>query len=254
MTPAIGLFIPCYVNNLFPNVGVASYQLLTRLGFSVDYPEEQTCCGQSLGNAGFQNKADRLAENLVRIFAPYDYVVAPSSSCVAFIHERYASIMPEKKDHSDRFISKVSDICTFLKTKTKLTQLNSSFPHKVSIHTSCHGIRSLHLRASSEENLPSFSILEELLTTGVKDIEIVTPERIDECCGFGGMFAIEEPEVSYSMGRDKLQQHIAAGARYITGDDSSCLMHLQGLIDRQKLPLRTLHITEILNPTPTSVL
>ena len=127
----------------------------------------------------------------------------------------------------------------------KPTALKARFPHKVSIHNSCHGVRLMGLSASSELNVPYFSKLRNLLSL-VEGIEIAEPERRDECCGFGGLFSIEESAISTRMGRDKVQRHIATGAEYIVGADSSCLMHMQGVIDREKYAIRTKHIVEIL--------
>ena len=133
-----------------------------------------------------------------------------------------------------------------IKGKQKLVkELKAEFPHKVSIHNSCHGVRELHLSSPSERNIPYFSKLRDLLSL-VKGIEIFEPKRVDECCGFGGMFAIEEPEVSVCMGQDKVKDHMSTGAEYITGADSSCLMHMEGVIKRDNLPIKTIHIVEIL--------
>ena len=132
---------------------------------------------------------------------------------------------------------KIYDICEFLHDIVKVKELKAEFPHKVSIHNSCHGVRELHLSSPSERNIPYFSKLRDLLSL-VKGIEIFEPKRIDECCGFGGMFAIEEPEVSVCMGRDKVKDHMSTGAEYITGADSSCLMHMEGVIKRDNLPIK----------------
>ena len=151
----------------------------------------------------------------------------------------------EKAGHVCMNSKKIYDICEFLHDIVKVKELKAEFPHKVSIHNSCHGVRELHLSSPSERNIPYFSKLRDLLSL-VKGIEIFEPKRIDECCGFGGMFAIEEPEVSVCMGRDKVKDHMSTGAEYITGADSSCLMHQNGIIAREKLPIKTLHIVEIL--------
>ena len=195
----IGLFIPCYINAVYPEVGVASYKLLKSIGLDVDYPLDQTCCGQPMEKAG----------------------------------------------HVCMNSKKIYDICEFLYDIVKVKELKAEFPHKVSIHNSCHGVRELYLSSPSERNIPYFSKLRDLLSL-VKGIEIFEPKRIDECCGFGGMFAIEEPEVSVCMGQDKVKDHMSTGAEYITGADSSCLMHMEGVIKRDNLPIKTIHIVEIL--------
>ena len=240
----IGLFIPCYVNALYPQVGVASYKLLKSFGLDVDYPLDQTCCGQPMANAGFEDSARELAEAFDDRFEGYDYVVGPSASCVVFVKDHYDGLL-KRKEHRCRTEEKIYDICEFIHDVVKPTSLKASFPHKVSIHNSCHGVRLLGLSSPSERNIPYFSKLRDLLSL-VKDIEIVEPERPDECCGFGGMFSVEENAVSEEMGRSKVRRHMATGAEYITGADSSCLMHQDGIIRREHLPIKTIHIVEIL--------
>ena len=219
----VGLFIPCYINAVYPEVGIASYKLLRHVGVDVDYPMDQTCCGQPMANAGFEDEA---------------------ASCVAFVKENHPHIL-EKRDHVCMNSKKIYDICEFLHDVVRPESLPAVFPHKVSIHNSCHGVRELHLSSPSERNIPYYSKLRDLLSL-VKGIEVFEPKRVDECCGFGGMFAIEEPEVSTCMGQDKVKDHMSTGAEYITGADSSCLMHMEGVIKREKLPIKTIHIVQIL--------
>ena len=243
----IALFIPCYVNALYPQVGVAAYQLLRSLGVRAEYPEGQTCCGQPMANAGFEKDARPLAERMNALFDRYDYVVAPSASCVSFVRESY----PKLLDHREHgcFDTRLYEICEFIHDIIRPRELDAYFPHRVSLHNSCHGVRKLHLSTPSELNLPYRSKLRSLLKL-VEGLELAEPRRRDECCGFGGMFSVEESAVSVRMGRDRVQDHIATGSEFITGADSSCLMHMQGIIDREKLPIRTLHIVEILNSRP----
>ncbi|GHT58171.1 glycolate oxidase [Bacteroidia bacterium] len=240
----VGLFIPCYVNAIYPEVGVATYKLLCSLGIETDYPINQTCCGQPMANAGFERDTVSLAEHFDEIFAQYDYVVAPSASCVAFVKENYPRLL-KPSEHLCLTSGKIYDICEFLHDILKVAQLPGKFPHKVSVHNSCHGVRELHLSSASELTVPRYSKLKNLLSL-VEGIEVFEPQKVDECCGFGGMFSIEEPAVSVCMGQDKLKNHIATGAEYITGADSSCLMHLQGIVQREKLPIQFIHIVQIL--------
>ncbi len=239
----VGLFIPCYINAVFPHVGVASYKLLKSLGLDVDYPIDQTCCGQPMANAGFESESVELAKRFDQLFEKYDYVVGPSASCVVFVRDHYGKLL--KKEEHKCTDSRIYEICEFIHDVVKPASLPVSFPHKVSIQNSCHGVRLMHLSSSSERTVPYYNKLRNLLTL-VKDIEIMEPERPDECCGFGGMFAVEEHAVSAQMGRDKLERHMETGAEYIVGADSSCLMHQGGLIKRDKLPIKTCHIVEIL--------
>ena len=241
----VGLFIPCYINAVYPNVGVASYKLLKSLGVDVDYPLDQTCCGQPMANAGFEDEAEKLAFDFEERFKGYDYIVGPSASCVVFVRDHHGQLL-ENRNHVCSSAGKIYDICEFIHDVIKPDHLDARFPHKVSIHNSCHGVRLMKLSAASELNVPYYNKLRDLLSL-VKDIEIVEPERRDECCGFGGMFAVEEDAVSLEMGRSKVRRHIDTGAGYIVGADSSCLMHQEGIIRREHLPIKTIHIIEILS-------
>lgn len=240
----IGLFIPCYVNAIYPEVGEASYKLLRYFNLDVEYPLEQTCCGQPMANAGFEDKAIPLAEEFDKLFERFDYVVAPSASCAAFVKENYPRLL-EKKGHLCQTSGKIYDLCEFLHDIVKVDSMPGKFPHKVSVHNSCHGVRELHLSAASELNIPRYSKVKDLLNL-VEGIEVFEPEKVDECCGFGGMFAVEEHDVSVCMGQDKVRNHMATGAEYITGADSSCLMHMQGVVERDKLPIKFIHVVQIL--------
>ena len=246
----IGLFVPCYVDALYPEVGVAAYKLLKSLGCDVEYPEKQTCCGQPMGNAGFQNKAEHLVETYDELFRSYDYVVAPSASCAAYVRFFHPNIVK----HECKAAQKTMDIVEFLHDVLKVNSLpGAKFPHKVSLHNSCHGVRELGLSSPTERSIPRYNKIKDLLQL-VEGIQIYEPERPDECCGFGGMFSIEEPDVSARMGKDKIARHIATGAEYITGPDSSCLMHMQGLVKKGQgdytsqagKPIEFIHVVQIL--------
>lgn len=240
----IGLFIPCYVNAIYPEVGVATYKLLHHLGLDIDYPLDQTCCGQPMANGGFEDKAISLAKRFDDLFEKYDYVVAPSASCAAFVKENHPRLL-DKEGHLCQTSGKIYDVCEFLHDIIKVDKLTGSFPHKVSVHNSCHGVRELHLSSASELNIPRYSKIKKLLSL-IPDVELLEPQKVDECCGFGGMFSIEETAVSVCMGQDKLKNHIATGAEYITGADSSCMMHMQGIVEREKLPIKFIHVIQIL--------
>ncbi|MGI6232747.1 MAG: (Fe-S)-binding protein [Prevotella sp.] len=239
----IGLFVPCYVDALYPEVGVATYKLLRSLDLDVSYPEKQTCCGQPMANAGFERMAKPLASKFEELFEGYDYVVAPSASCAAFVRCNYPHLLPS--DHKCEVAARTTDIVEFLHDVMKVRSLPGSFPHVVSVHNSCHGVRELGLSSPSEEHIPPFNKIIDLLSLK-QGITIREPERKDECCGFGGMFSVEEPDVSIRMGEDKLRRHMATGAEYITGPDSSCLMHLEGIARREQLNIKFIHVAQIL--------
>ena len=239
----IGLFIPCYVDAVYPEVGVATYKLLRHLNLDVTYPLKQTCCGQPMANAGFENEAVPLAKKFEDKFKEFDYVVAPSVSCTAFIKLNYPRLLKGK--HECQTSDKIMDVVEFLHDVVKVNQPLGTFPHKVSLHNSCHGVRELGLSSPSEEHVAPFNKIKDLLQL-VQGIDVVEPDRPDECCGFGGMFSIEEQAVSVQMGTDKLERHIATGAEFITGPDSSCLMHMQGIAKRLGKPRKFIHVVQIL--------
>ena len=240
----VGLFIPCYVDALYPEVGVATYKLLKHFGIDVDYPEKQTCCGQPMGNAGFEDMAKPLADKFEQMFKGFDYVVAPSASCAAYVRCYYPHLL-QGDNHPCTFPGRTMDIVEFLHDILKIKELPGSFPHIVSVHNSCHGVRELGLSAPSERNIEPYNKIIDLLK--LKDgITVYEPERKDECCGFGGMFAVEEPAVSIRMGEDKIMRHMATGAEYITGPDSSCLMHMEGIARKEHKAIKFIHVAQIL--------
>lgn len=238
----VGLFIPCYVDAVYPEVGVACWRLLRHLGLEVEYPAGQTCCGQPMANTGFENKAVPLARKFEEKFAGFDYIVAPSVSCVAFVRLNYERLLA---GHPCVTAAKAMDIVEFLHDVVKPAGPLGRFPHKVSLHNSCHGVRELGLSSPSEQNVTPFNKIKDLLSL-VEGIEVVEPERKDECCGFGGMFSVEETAVSAQMGLDKVRRHIATGAEFITGPDCACLMHMAGVTKKQGLEIGFKHVVEIL--------
>lgn len=240
----IGLFIPCYVDALYPEVGVSTYKLLKSLGLDVEYPERQTCCGQPMGNAGFEHMAKPLARKFDELFAGYDYVVAPSASCAAYVRSFHPNLM---KEQTCEAAGKTTDLVEFLHDILQVKSLPAKFPHKVSVHNSCHGVRELGLSSPSECHVPKFNKIIDLLNL-VEGIEVVEPERPDECCGFGGMFSVEETAVSTRMGLEKVRRHMETGAEFITGPDSSCLMHMQGVARKQGITdIQFIHVAQILS-------
>ena len=239
----IGLFIPCYVDVVYPQVGVATYKLLKHLGLDVEYPQGQTCCGQPMANAGFEKQSIPLAEKFEDKFKDFDYVVAPSVSCTAFIKLNYPRLLKGKTACATA--QKAMDVVEFLHDVIKVDHPLGTFPHKVSLHNSCHGVRELGLSSPSEENVPQFNKIKDLLNL-VEGKQVLEPERPDECCGFGGMFSVEETAISEQMGIDTVQRHLKIGARYITGPDCSCLMHMAGVAKKQGIDVEFKHVVEIL--------
>jgi len=240
----IGLFIPCFMNELYPDACMSTLKVLENLGLDVEYPMEQTCCGQAQANTGCAKEAAVLAERFFKIFKNYDYIVAPSGSCVSMVRHNYAQFL-EGREGFERMRSHTYELIEFLHDVIKPTSLNATFPHKVGIHNTCHSHRGLGMASMSEQNVPEFSKIKNLLSK-VDGISFSELSRKDECCGFGGTFAVTEEAMSAAMGRARLQDHLDAGSEYITGIDLSCMMHMQGLIDREKMPLKTIHVVQIL--------
>ncbi|NND08594.1 MAG: (Fe-S)-binding protein [Saprospiraceae bacterium] len=239
----VGLFIPCYVDQFYPQVGVATLRLLESVGCEVEFPMQQTCCGQPLANSGMEQEAIPIYQHFVETFQAYEYVVAPSSSCVYHVNHHY-DVMPQNETVKD-VRNKTLDVCAFLVDVLQIKDLTASFPYKVGLHQSCHGLRGLRMAKSSELRTPSYSKWEQLLSM-VSDIELITLDRPDECCGFGGTFSIFEAAVSTKMGTDKINDHQRNGAQYITSGDMSCLMHMDGLLKRTKSKTKVIHMVEIL--------
>ena len=240
----VGLFIPCYIDQLFPHVGVATVQLLERFDVVVDVPDSPTCCGQPMANTGCTQDAAPLAEQFLHTFQDYAYVVCPSGSCTSMIRNHYGEYLNGRPGF-DELRGKTFELCEFLTDVLKLEQVAGSFPHRVGIHQSCHGLRELRLAQSSERVGKSFSKIRPLLES-LDGIELTELTRPDECCGFGGTFAVSEEAVSCLMGNDRIRDHEAAGTEVLTGVDMSCLMHLDGLIRRQNKAIRVMHVAEIL--------
>ncbi len=245
--PHVALFIPCYIDQLYPQIGMATAELLERCGVTFEFPEGQTCCGQPMANTGCTEEARPLAEKFLRIFSPFDYVVAPSGSCVAMVRHHYEEYFhggPQEQDFK-QLKTKTFELSEFLTDVLKIKNLDGKFPYRVGLHQSCHGLRELRLGSDTELVGKQYNKARSLLEM-IEDIELVQLERPDECCGFGGTFAVAEEAVSCMMGEDRIHDHEQAGTQVLTANDMSCLMHLEGMIRRQKKPIRVMHLAEIL--------
>ncbi|NGY37615.1 (Fe-S)-binding protein [Flavobacterium sp. XN-5] len=240
----VALFIPCYIDQFYPQVGIATLQLLEKLGCDVSFPLEQTCCGQPMANSGFASLSKGCDANFVENFSGFDYIVAPSGSCVLHVKEHLQDAAHPEKAANIR--KNVYELTEFLTDVLKIEKLQARFPFKVGIHNSCHGQRGLGLSSMTETMTPTFSKPEQLLNM-VTDIRLSKPKRNDECCGFGGTFCVFEEAVSVKMGKDRVAEHDDNEVDYITGGDTSCLMHLEGILKRQGSKIKTIHIAEILN-------
>lgn len=240
----VGLFIPCYIDQFYPNAAIATLKLLQKLGVKVSYPIHQTCCGQPMANSGFEHLTGGCNDLFIKNFAEFDYVVSPSGSCVLHVKEHLHSHEEEEKAVSVR--KKVYELTEFLTDILKVDKLTARFPHKVGVHQSCHGQRGLKMSQMTELVAAPFSKPMQLLQM-VQDLELVELSRPDECCGFGGTFCVAEEAISVKMGKDRVADHVNHGAQYITAADMSCLMHMEGILRRQNSQVKVLHIAEILN-------
>jgi len=244
----VGLFIPCYVDQFYPQVGIATLQLLEKFGCEVIYPAQQTCCGQPMANSGFEHLTKGCNDLFIKNFGEFDYIVAPSGSCVLHIKEHLhgeGEAAGASAIAATHIRTRIYELVEFLTDVLKVEQLDAAFPHRVGLHQSCHGQRGLKLAQMSELMADPFSKPERLLKL-VKGIELVDLDRKDECCGFGGTFCVAEEAVSVKMGKDRVTDHLRHGAEYITAADMSCLMHLEGILHRQKSKVQVRHIAEIL--------
>lgn len=240
----VGLFIPCYVDQFFPRVGLATLRILRGLGLTVEFPRDQTCCGQPMFNTGCSKEARPLAERFVRLFSGFDAVVAPSASCVSMVRCHYPELLGDSPELR-RLGERTYDLSEFLVDVVKVTRVEGEFRKKVGLHRSCHGIRELRESRSSERMDAPFDKTRQLIAQ-LDGIQLVDLERPDECCGFGGTFAVTEEAVSCMMGRDRIADHVRAGAEVVAGYDMSCLMHMDGLARRDGVKLPVVHVAEML--------
>ena len=241
----VALFVPCYVDAFFPEVGIATLELLERFGCKVEFPLDQTCCGQPMGNAGCHADARGAEALFAKNFAGYDHIVTPSGSCAHHVREHLTAI--EQTNDVLHVRRNTHELVEFLHDVLQVRAFPwAEFPHKVGLHIGCATLRGLHQAKSSEVAEPAFDKPAQLLSK-VKGIEFVSPQRPDECCGFGGTFSVFEEPVSARMGYDKVSDHHEAGAEYIVSPDMSCVMHQQGCAKRMGLPLKFIHIAQVLN-------
>jgi L-lactate dehydrogenase complex protein LldE len=216
----VALFITCFNDTLFPGVGRSVVSLLERLGCSVEFPLEQTCCGQMHVNSGYE--ADALTARFERVFAPYDVVVSPSASCVAHVRNH----LPDMR---------VLELTEFLIDELSVVDVGASFPHRVTLHPTCHSLRLLEIGDRPWR-----------LLSAVSGIDLVELDASRECCGFGGTFAVKNADTSMAMLSDKVRHVLDTRAEVCTSADTSCLMHIGGALKRQRAGVRTMHIAEIL--------
>jgi L-lactate dehydrogenase complex protein LldE len=233
----INLLIPCFVDQLFPSVGISVVRIFEKLGHTVDFKESVACCGQPAFNAGYWQEARGIAGRVLQSLAGSDPVVVPSGSCAAMVKNFYPELFREtpQAEAAVQLSQRVFEFSSFLVDQLRITELGSRFPARVTFHDGCHGLRELHVKRQPRQ-----------LLERVQDLTLLEMEDQTSCCGFGGTFAVKFPMISTAMGETKSASAMETGAEYLVSNDSSCLMHLQGLLSRQKQKLKTIHLAEVL--------
>ena len=246
----ISLFITCYNDAMFPQTGRAVVAVLERLGHTVEFRPAQTCCGQMHFNSGYRKDAASLMRHFVETYHDAEVVCCPSSSCVAMIREYYPELAAASGDaelirRTESLVSRVYEFSELLVDKLKVTDVGAFYPHTVTLHTSCHALRALHVGDRPAQ-----------LLRNVRGLTLVELANADRCCGFGGTFAVKNADVSAAMLSEKVHCILETQAEACTGGDNSCLIHLGGALNRQRTGVKTLHLAEILASTesgdPTS--
>jgi len=239
----VALFITCFNDTLFPETGRATVEVLERLGIGVDFPLEQTCCGQMHFNTGYQREAISLVRRFMKVFKNYEAIVAPSGSCVGMVRELYplaAELANDKLLAADveELTPRVFELSEFLAKKLRVTDVGAYYPHRVTYHPTCHSLRMLKVGDAPLKLLES-----------VRGIDFVELAEAKECCGFGGTFAVKNADTSIAMLADKLRHILETEAEVCTAGDNSCLMHIGGGLRRQRAGVRAVHLAEILATT-----
>jgi len=233
----ITLFIPCYIDQFYPQVGISVVKIFEKLGHTVDYPEGQTCCGQPAFNSGMWDQARAVAAQALDVFKSAEVIVTPSGSCGAMMRVFYPQLFKDTPQAAlaGEVAKKTYEFSEFLVNRLKVTNLGASFSGKATFHDGCHGLRELGVKQAPRELLKK-----------VQGLELVEMDPPEVCCGFGGTFAVKFPMISAAMGEGKCASIADTKADYVISLDSSCLMHIQGMLDRQGKPVKSLHLAEVL--------
>ena len=233
----VQLFIPCFVDQLYPDTAFNMVKVLEKSGCKVSYNTSQTCCGQPAFNAGFRDEAKTVCAKFIKDFKGSDYVVAPSASCVGFVRNYYGTLFENSTVHNEvkELGKRVFEFSEFMLHILKVEDVGATLNGKATYHDSCAGLRECKIK---EEPRKLLSHVKGLSLTEMKDIET--------CCGFGGTFAVKFEAISVAMGEQKVENALATDADYLISTDHSCLMHLQGYIDKEGLPIKTMHLADVL--------
>lgn len=233
----IQLFIPCFIDQLFPQVGFNMVKVLQKVGCTVQYNTNQTCCGQPAFNAGFWGESKEVCTKFVQDFSGKDYVVAPSASCIGFVKNYYPKLFENTSLHHEvnHLATIAYEFSDFLVNILKVEDIGASFPAKVTYHDSCAALRECGLKQEPRKLLQQ-----------VKGLELIEMNDVETCCGFGGTFAVKFEPISAAMGDQKITNALNTNANYIVSTDMSCLMHLQGIINHQQKPIQVIHLADVL--------
>lgn len=237
MPRTAALFIPCFVDQLAPQVGLDTVKVLRRIGWDVVYPEAQTCCGQPPFNAGFWDDARPCAEKFLRDFEGHEFIVCPSGSCTSMVRHEYPELLAGSPlvEQARAIGARTFEFSEFLVKIAGVTDVGATFPHSVTYHASCHATRLLGIRTEPLE-----------LLRRVRGLDLREMVYADECCGFGGTFAIKMGSISAAMADTKAMNASETGAEYVASIDPSCLMHLDGRFRLTAQKPRTIHLASIL--------
>jgi L-lactate dehydrogenase complex protein LldE len=233
----VDIFIPCFIDQIYPQTGMNMVKILKKLGVEVNYNENQTCCGQMAFNSGFLNEAKEMGEKFIKDFPNNRPIVAPSASCVGYVKNYYPELFFNTALHNEfkQLQRNIFEFTDFLVNELKVTKLGARFEHKVTYHDSCTALREMGIKNEPRE------LLKE-----VDGLELIEMKDTDVCCGFGGTFSVKHEAISTAMADQKVQNAIDTGAEYIVSTDSSCLMHQGGYINKFNLPIKVIHIADIL--------
>jgi len=240
MAQRVSIFVTCIVDQLFPNVGLAMAGVLERLGFQVEFPEDQTCCGQPAFNTGYRREARQVARHFLEVFRDSEYVVVPSGSCTSMIAHHFHDLFAEDEDAEARraahaLAPRVWEFSKFVLEVARVDDVGARLEDVVTYHDSCHALREFGIRDGPRR-----------LLANVRGLELREMDAAEECCGFGGTFSVKFPEISGGMAGTKIDSIVRTGAQTVVSVDSSCLMQIQGALARAALPVRTMHLAEIL--------
>jgi L-lactate dehydrogenase complex protein LldE len=243
----VALFATCINDVMFPGTPKAVVTVLERLGCTVEFPLEQTCCGQMFTNTGYFDAAIPDVRNYVKAFSGYDYIVGPSGSCVGAVRHQHPMLATHAGDEAlaaavDKVVARTYDFTELLVDVLGVTDVGAYFPHRVTYHPTCHSVRVAKVGDKPYQ-----------LLSKVKGIDLVPLPDADQCCGFGGTFSVKNPDVSVAMGGDKARHVASTGAEYLVTGDNACLMHIGGLLHRQNAGIKTLHLAELLAHTESGI-